>query len=189
MDKILFFKNKDEFYNYLLKHNQNHQEIWIGFYKKHTGKNTLTWPESVDVAISFGWIDSIRKTIDQDSYKIRFSPRKENSLWSKINIEKAKKIIKEKKMTKKGLSLFNDRKDKEGYSSKTREVELRKDLKLKFKKNKKAWSFFDKLASSYKRDSIWWVMSAKKEETKLRRLDILIQSSENELKIPLLRKK
>jgi uncharacterized protein YdeI (YjbR/CyaY-like superfamily) len=161
----------------------------VGYFKKSTGRESLTWSSSVDVALCFGWIDGIRKTIDEQSYKIRFTPRKLKSEWSAVNVVKVKALLKLGKMKPAGIELFNKRTNKEGYSSKDRNVELAGKYEDQIKANKSAWEFFTKLAPSYKRDSIWWVMSAKKEETRTRRLGVLISSSEEGLKIPTLRKK
>ena len=188
MTDIIFFKKQEGFYDWLEEHSKK-SEIWVGFYKKNSGLESISWSDSVDVALCFGWIDGIRKSIDEQSYKIRFTPRKIASIWSAVNVKKAKALIELGRMKPEGLSLFNNRTDQEGYSSDKRNVPFSVEYESQIKANKVAWVFFNKLAPSYKRDSIWWVMSAKKEETQLRRLNILISSSEEGLKIPMLRKK
>ena len=185
---LIFFKNQKEFNNWLEK-NSDASELWVGYYRKSTGRASLTWSTSVDVALCFGWIDGIRKTIDEQSYKIRFTPRKKTSVWSAVNVKKVKALIELGMMKPEGLHLFNKRSNKQGYSAEDRNVLLAKDYEKQVKANQAAWVFFTSLAPSYKRDSVWWVMSAKKEETRLRRLGILIDSSEAGLKIPMLRKK
>lgn len=185
---LIFFKTQEEF-SIWLEQNSATNELWVGYFKKNTGRASLTWSESVDAALCFGWIDGIRKTIDEQSYKIRFTPRKTNSVWSAVNVKKVKTLIKLGEMKPEGLELFNKRTNKEGYSSEDRNVPLSKEYEKQIKANQPAWLFFNDLAPSYKRDSIWWVMNAKKEETRLRRLGILISSSEEGLKIPMLRKK
>ncbi len=189
MGEIVFFKDQDEFSDWLEKHYVEAREIWVGYHKKSTGRASLTWSASVDVALCFGWIDGIRKTIDKESYKIRFTPRKVTSVWSAINVKKVEALIERGEMRPEGLHLFNKRTDVQGYTSDQRNVELAKEYEEQIKANQPAWLFFTNLAPSYRRDSIWWVMSAKKEETQLRRLGILIASSEEQLKIPGLRKK
>ncbi len=184
---VVFFKTQEEFYDWLEEHTEA-RELWLGYFKKNTGLASLTWSESVDVALCFGWIDGIRKTIDEQSYKIRFTPRKMTSVWSAVNVKKVKALIKLGKMKPAGIQLFNNRSDAEGYSSEQRNVQLASEYEEQIKLNQSAWKFFSNLAPSYKRDSIWWVMSAKKEETRLKRLSILITSSEAEVKIPMLRK-
>lgn len=188
MENIHFFSSPKEF-NDWLEHNHESTELWVGYFKKSTGNATLTWSDSVDVALCFGWIDGIRKTIDEQRYKIRFTPRKINSVWSAVNVKKVKALISLGLMKPAGMHVFNHRSDKQGYSSKQRDVALSAEYEKQIIANKAAWLFFTNLAPSYKRDSIWWVMSAKKEETQLRRLNILITSSEEGLKIPMLRKK
>jgi uncharacterized protein YdeI (YjbR/CyaY-like superfamily) len=185
---VIFFKNQEEFSYWLEEHNEV-SELWVGYFRKNTGLASLTWSESIDVALCFGWIDGIRKTIDEQSYKIRFTPRKMTSVWSAVNVNKVKALVTLGKMKPAGMYLFNNRADVQGYSSEQRNVKLTKEYEKQIKVNQSAWLFFINLAPSYKRDSIWWVMSAKKEETRLKRLSILIASSEEALKIPMLRKK
>ncbi|RKF20050.1 bacteriocin-protection protein [Alginatibacterium sediminis] len=188
MDKALFFKNQKAFNDYLETHLEQN-EIWLGYYKKHTGLASISWSESVDVALCYGWIDGIRKTIDDQRYAIRFTPRKMNSVWSAVNVNKVEELDKLGKMTAIGMRLFNNRRDAKGYSSEDRNIALTSEFEALLQLNKPAWKFFINLAPSYKRDSIWWVMSAKKHETRARRLQVLIESSEQSLKIPNLRKK
>ncbi len=188
MVDVIFFKNQEEFSDWL-EENTEAGELWVGYFKKSTGRTSLTWSKSVDVALCFGWIDGIRKTIDEQSYKIRFTPRKITSAWSAVNVKKVKALIQLGKMKPAGMHLFNNRTDAQGYSSEQRNVPLAREYEEQIKANQTAWVFFTNLAPSYKRDSIWWVMSAKKEETRFRRLAILIASSEAGLKIPTLRKK
>jgi uncharacterized protein YdeI (YjbR/CyaY-like superfamily) len=188
MVDAVFFNNQEEFSDWL-EENTKASELWVGYFKKGTARENLTWSETVDVALCFGWIDGIRKTIDEQSYKIRFTPRKKTSVWSAVNVNKVKALIKLGKMKPAGMQLFNNRSDVQGYSSEQRNVPFAKEYEEKIKANQPAWLFFTNLAPSYKRDSIWWVMSAKKEETRLKRLGILITSSEALLKIPTLRKK
>ena len=188
MVELVFFEIEEEFSDWLEK-NSEASEVWVGYFRKSTGRASLTWSASVDVALCFGWIDGIRKTIDEQSYKIRFTPRKKTSVWSAVNVKKVKALVKLGKMKPAGMQVFNKRTDAKGYSSDDRNVPLAKEYEKQIKVNKPAWLFLTNLAPSYKRDSIWWVMSAKKEETRLKRLAILIASSEVGLKIPTLRKK
>lgn len=188
MVDAFFFKSQEEFSDWLEEHYTESREVWVGYFKKNTGRATLTWSTSVDVALCFGWIDGIRKSIDKERYKIRFTPRKVTSVWSAVNVKKVNALIQLGKMKPEGMHLFNNRTDEQGYSSTQRNVPLSKEYEEQIKVNQLAWLFFTNLAPSYKRDSIWWVMDAKKEETQLRRLGILIASSEEGLKIPTLRK-
>jgi len=188
MVDVIFFNNQEEFSDWLEEHAEA-SELWVGYFRKSTGRASLTWSTSVDVALCFGWIDGIRKTIDKQSYKIRFTPRKITSVWSAVNVKKVKALIQLGKMKPAGMHVFNNRTNAQGYSSEQRNVQLAREYEEQIKANQPAWLFFTNLAPSYKRDSIWWVMSAKKEETRLKRLGILIASSEAGLKIPTLRKK
>jgi len=188
MKDPVFFTNQEEFNDWLTA-NAGAKELWVGYFRKSTGRPSLTWSDSVDVALCFGWIDGIRKTIDDRSYKIRFTPRKTNSLWSAVNVSKVKDLIKLGKMKPAGLLVFNNRSDIQGYTSEDRNVPLSKEYEERFRAQQTAWQFLTSLAPSYRRESIWWVMSAKKEETRLKRLGVLIESSEAGLKIPSLRKK
>lgn len=188
MTDVTFFTNQEAFNAWLTENYAEASEVWVGYFRKGIGRESLTWSESVDVALCFGWIDGIRKTIDEQRYKIRFTPRKINSVWSAVNVTKVKQLIQLGKMQPAGMHVFNSRADTHGYSAKHRDVQLAREYENLFEANQPAWQFFSDLAPSYKRDSIWWVMSAKKEETRLRRLSILIASSEEGLKIPILRK-
>ncbi len=185
----LFFEDSEELSGWFEKNHKQENEVWVGFYKKDGERVCLTWSESVDVALCFGWIDGLRKSIDENSYKIRFTPRKVDSVWSAVNVKKVEALIRLGKMNPEGMALFNSRTDIQGYSSEKRNVELASEYEKIFKENHKAWQSFDNLAPSYKRDSIWWVMSAKREETRLKRLEILISSSEEGQRIPVFRKK
>ncbi len=188
MADVTFFENQEAFGDWLEEHAEA-GELWVGYFRKSTGRASLTWSASVDVALCFGWIDGIRKTIDEQSYKIRFTPRKIKSVWSAVNVKKVEALIPLGKMKPAGLHVFNNRSDVKGYSSEDRNVPLSGAFEAQIRANQPAWLFLTNLAPSYKRDSIWWVMSAKKEETRLRRLGVLIESSEAGLKIPTLRKK
>ena len=187
MEKAVFFTNQDAFEAWF-RNNPNATEVWVGYLRKSTGRDSITWSESVDVALCIGWIDGIRKSIDNESYKIRFTPRKKTSVWSAVNVKKVNELIALGKMTPAGLELFHNRSDDKGYTSADRNVPLSEEFEKIIKANDAAWQFLSNLAPSYRRDSIWWVMSAKKEETRLKRLGILIESSAAGLKIPSMRK-
>lgn len=184
--KPTFFKNQDDLRKWFKKNYSKKKELWVGFYKKDSGKANFTWSQSVDQALCFGWIDGIRKSIDEESYMIRFTPRNPKGNWSAVNIKKVKELTKLSLMHPAGIEAFQKREEKrsEVYSFEQNKVKLSKDYELQFKSNKTAWKFFQSLPPSTKKPSIWWVMSAKKEETQLRRLNILIKSSEKREKIP-----
>jgi len=184
--EVRFFKNPKDFRNWLSTNHKSTNEQWVGFYKKATGKPSITWPESVDEALCFGWIDGLRKTINDESYKIRFTPRKTNSHWSNVNIRRMKKLSQQKLVTPAGAEAFSKRKEersgKASYEQKN--IQLEPAYEKRIKSNKKALVYFNSLAPSIKNSCIRWVMSARKEETRLRRLEILITSSEQEKLIP-----
>ena len=186
MPKPLFFKHPSEFESWLEKHGLSEPELIVGFYRKSTGKPSLTWPESVDVALCFGWIDGIRKRIDDESYQIRFTPRRRNSIWSARNLERIEVLIAEKKLRPQGLIAYEncDREKAKQYAYEQEHVQLRSEYKRELKNNKAAWNFFQNLAPSYQRPSIWWVESAKQEATQRRRLNKLIELSEQNKVLP-----
>ncbi len=183
----VYFETQDAFHDWL-DANPNAREIWVGYFKKSTGRASLSWSESVDVALCFGWIDGIRKTVDAERYKIRFTPRKLKSVWSAVNVKKVQELTALGKMRPAGLHVYENRSDAKGYTSADRNMTLSEEYEDQIKANPAAWAFFSDLAPSYKRETIWFVMSAKREETRLKRLGILIESSGDGQKIPSLRK-
>lgn len=187
--KVKFFSKPADFRKWLEKNHQSKKELQVGYYKKGSGKVSITWPESVDQALCFGWIDGIRHALDDESYTIRFTPRKERSHWSEVNIKRFAELKKQGLVHKSGLMAYSrmDKKNSRRASFEQKEISLPKEFESKIKANKKAWAFFQKLVPSTKRPSIWWVISAKKGETKLKRLDMLIKCAELGQKIPPLR--
>jgi uncharacterized protein YdeI (YjbR/CyaY-like superfamily) len=181
-----FFKTHSDFRKWLAAHHANAKELLVGFYKKDTGKPSITWPESVDEALCFGWIDGIRRRIDQDSYSIRFTPRKPSSTWSTVNIWRAQELINEDRMTPAGQKAFAARKENRSgiYSYEQRSAELIEPYAGKLRRNKAAWNFFASQPASYRKAANWWVVSAKQEETRLRRLEELIKLSATGKTIP-----
>jgi uncharacterized protein YdeI (YjbR/CyaY-like superfamily) len=174
-----FFKSPSAFRKWLAANHAKSRELWVGFYKKSSAKPSITWPESVDEALCFGWIDGIRKKIDEESYVIRFTPRKPNSIWSAINIRNAERLIEEKRMQPGGLRAYEKRKEYRSgiYSYEQRSTELVEPYAGKFKRNKAAWNFFQAQPPSYRKMINWWIVSAKQEETRLKRLGKLIEAS------------
>jgi len=185
--KPVFFPSPSDLRSWFEDNSEKQEDLIVGYYKKATGKPSVDWSQSVDEALCFGWIDGIRKRIDDESYQIRFTPRNPKSHWSNVNIEKVENLIKQGLMKPAGLVLYKnrDKEKSEQASYEQKNVELREDFIRQIKNNKKAWDYYkNRLAPSYKKASIHWIMSAKQEETKVRRLTILIESSENEQKIP-----
>ena len=174
-----FFRSPSEFRKWLEKNHKTKTELWVGFYRKDSGKPSITWPESVDEALCFGWIDAIRKRINEVSYKIRFTPRRRESIWSAINIKRAKELRKQKRMRAAGAKAFAVRKEyKSGiYSYEQRPAELPQTYAKILKKNKLAWDFFQAQPLSYQRMISWYIVSAKKQETRSQRLRKLMTAS------------
>ncbi len=175
----IFFSTKEEFRTWLEKHHEDEKELLAGFYKTGSGKPSMTWSESVDQALCFGWIDGVRKSIDHESYSIRFTPRKPSSIWSNINIKKVEELTKAGLMTPSGQKAFDLRKeDKSGiYSHEKADVSLDPVYQKQFLNDSAAWDFFESQAPSYKKVVIHWIMSAKQEKTRLSRLGKVIDIS------------
>jgi uncharacterized protein YdeI (YjbR/CyaY-like superfamily) len=171
-----FFATPADFRKWLRKHHDSATELWVGFHRKASGMPSLTWPESVDEALCFGWIDGIRKSIDATSYAIRFTPRKKTSKWSKVNIERVKELVAEGRMQPAGLRAFEARDpEKSGYSyEQGKTAEFSAEQLAKFRRNRRAWVHFESEPPGYRRLFTWWVISAKREETRERRLEKLI---------------
>ena len=177
--KPIFFAKAADFRKWLEKNHDKETELLVGFYKKDSGKPSITWPESVDQAICFGWIDGVRKSIDDISYTIRFTPRKPKSTWSAVNIRKVEELTKQGLMHPAGIAAFNKKEEKNSkiYSFEQKAVGLDENYERIFKQNKKAWKHFGSKPPSYRKACIHWVMSAKQEVTQLKRLDTLITCS------------
>lgn len=180
-----FFPSRFLFRKWMEKNHNNEKELLVGFYKTNSGKKSITWGESIDEALCFGWIDGIRKSIDAESYCIRFTPRKSTSIWSAINIKKVEEFTQKGLMHPAGLVAFSKRKENKSriYSYEKEAAILSNNFLKKFKANKKAWKYFQSMALSYQRSAIHWIMDAKQEITKIKRLDELIKDSESERKI------
>ena len=182
-----FFPTLADWRAWLEKNHAAHEEFWVGFYKRDSGRPSITWPESVDGALCFGWIDGVRHSIDAFSYKIRFTPRKSRSTWSAINIKRVKELTELGMMHAAGLAAFEKR---DGDRSAIYAYEQRKTAKLPpnfeklFKANSKAWTFFKSQPPWYQRTSTYWIISAKKEETREKRLATLIDCSQKKRPIP-----
>jgi uncharacterized protein YdeI (YjbR/CyaY-like superfamily) len=181
----VFFANQYEFRNWLIDNHLTASELLVGFYKVDSGKPSMSWSESVDQALCFGWIDSIRRTVDEVSYTIRFTKRRKNSIWSAVNIAKIEKMTAEGLMYQAGIDAFNSRNPEkcEVYSFEKVVVELSDEFLELFKSDKEAWEFFSKQAPSYQRTIKHWVMSAKQQTTRLNRMEKLISFSRNRQKI------
>ena len=183
----VFFAKPSEFRAWLEKHHDKAREVWVGFHKRSSGRPSITWPESVDEALCFGWIDAVRKSVDEARYTIRFTRRKPRSVWSVVNIGRVKELIKLGRMQLAGLKAFEQRTDERSaiYSYEQREyAQLSGAFEKQFRANEKAWGFFLAQAPWYRRTAAQWVLSAKKDETRLKRLAKLIEDSEHQRTVP-----
>lgn len=175
------FFDQAEFRRWLADNHDKESELIVGFYKKHTGKQKMDWSQAVDQAICFGWIDGVRRSIDDQHYCIRFTPRKPGSNWSNINIAKVERLTKEALMMPSGIAAFNKRTpEKTGiYNFENEPKILSPELELHFKANMKAWDYFSAQPPGYKKLNIYRIMSAKQEKTRWSRLDKLIAASQS----------
>ena len=176
----IFFRGSGDFRRWLERYHQTKPEQWVGFYRKTTGRSSITWPEAVDEALCFGWIDGLRKTIDTDSYKIRFTPRRPGSNWSAINIARMKELTRDSRVRPAGITAFQKRTP---AKSRVYSYENRKAARLSsaattlFSAGSAAWKFFQQQPKSYRQTAIWWIRSAKRAPTQDNRLQRLIASS------------
>ena len=180
MKEPMFFSTQALFREWLVNNHNKETELFVGYYKVKSGYPSMTWPQSVDEALCFGWIDGVRKSIDEHSYQIRFGPRRKNSVWSPVNLEKIEELTKKGLIQQAGIDIFKNRTESKShnYAFRQKELKLPSDFESQFKKNLKAWDYFESLAPSYKKLSIHWVISAVQDKTKTKRLDALIASSE-----------
>lgn len=178
----IFFPTQDDFRKWLQENHAIKKEILVGFYKVKSSENSMTWSESVDQALCFGWIDGVRKSLNENSYTIRFTPRKKSSIWSAVNIEKMKKLSELGLMTDAGHLAYTYRTDAKSkiYSHEKEPEVLTEEFEKKFQQNSKAWDFFNAQAPSYKKVMIHWIMTAKQEKTRFSRLEKTIQISEEQ---------
>ncbi|HXN97195.1 MAG TPA: YdeI/OmpD-associated family protein [Candidatus Acidoferrales bacterium] len=185
--KPTFFPTPADFRAWFEAHHDKFHELFVGFHKKNSGKPSITWPESVEVALCFGWIDGVRKSLDETSYTIRFTPRKPTGTWSSININLVRKLTKQRLMYPAGLKAFAARSERKSsiYSYEQRKnPRFTREQEKQFRANKPAWEFFRSQAPWYQRVTTYWVISAKREDTKLKRLSELIEYSQNHKILP-----
>jgi len=177
--KIKYFKSTHDFRRWLEKHHAITQELWVGYYKKSSQQPSITWPESVDEALCFGWIDGIRKSVDDSRYMIRFTPRRRGSIWSAINVKRARELSDKGLMKPPGMAAFDARKENRSgiYSYEQRTAKLDGPYEKRLRQNKAAWDFFYAQPPFYRKAIGWWIVSAKQEATRLKRLEKLITES------------
>ncbi len=176
-----FFATAPEFRAWLVAHHELADELWVGYYKKGTGLSSITWPESVDEALCFGWIDGLRKSIDDVSYKIRFTPRRPRSHWSARNLGRMKVLLAAGKVRPAGLAAY-ERRDRRreaqaAYEQARETAVLPPKYEARLRDNAAAWEYFSSARPSYRKQVVWWVTSAKKEATRQRRLGIVARQS------------
>jgi uncharacterized protein YdeI (YjbR/CyaY-like superfamily) len=175
-----FFVTAAAFRAWLEKNHEKADELLVGMRTRGSGKPSRTWPESVEQALCFGWIDGVRRTLDEESYSIRFTPRRPTSIWSKVNVAKVAELTEKGLMRPAGLAAFAKRTDEKTgiYSAEQKDVHLGDDFEKEFRARRAAWKFFADQPAWYRRTATWWVISAKREETKRRRLDALMDASD-----------
>ncbi len=184
--KPRYFSSPAAFGAWLAKNHASATELWVGFHKKGSGKPSITWPESVDEALCFGWIDGLRKNVDETRYTIRFTPRKPGSVWSAINMRRVEALDNEGRMRPAGLAVYEKRRENKSgiYSYEQRSVALPEIYDRILAKNKTARAFFLSQPPSYRKAACWWVISAKKEATRLSRLERLLAHSADGERLP-----
>jgi uncharacterized protein YdeI (YjbR/CyaY-like superfamily) len=186
---VLFFSSPAEFRAWLEDHHETASELWVGYYKKATGKPTMTWSEAVDEALCFGWIDGKVQRIDEERHRQRFTPRRANSNWSAINIAKVAELRKQGRMTPAGEAAFAARREDRSavYSYERRhEAAFDDEQKAELRANDAAWAWFSDQSASYRQLATFWVVSAKRPETRARRLATLIECSAEGRRVPAL---
>lgn len=192
-EETIYFDSPAAFYKWLSDHHETTPEQWVGYYKKHTNKPSMTWPESVDQALCFGWIDGLRRSVDEDRYRIRFTPRKATSIWSDVNVKRYAELLAEKKIQPAGKAAYaRKKKEKSGvysFEQNLKSLTLPPEYESILKREKMAWAFFQSLAPSVLKGTIWWVISAKQEATRQRRMTELIRCCGEGKKIKMLRRK
>lgn len=184
-----FFAKPVDLRKWFAKNHKKANALWVGFHKRATAKASITWPESVDEALCYGWIDGIRKSLGEDSYMIRFTPRRRGSFWSNKNIASAQRLTKAGRMKPAGLKAFMQRKGERSgvYSFEQTEIaDFEPGLAKKFQANKKAWSFFSAQPPGYQKTIRHWITSAKQADTRLKRLNRLIEVSAQKERLDLL---
>jgi uncharacterized protein YdeI (YjbR/CyaY-like superfamily) len=182
----VFFATPAEFRAWLAEHAGTERGLLVGFHKKDSGRPSITWPESVDQALCFGWIDGIRRSLGEHAYTIRFTPRKPNSVWSAVNVSRVAELTGQGLMTPAGIAAFERRSDNRNgvYSfEQGTEPEFDGDLRATFEAQPAAWAFFQAQPISYRRAATWWVISAKRADTRQRRLANLIEDSANKRRL------
>ena len=180
-----YFSTQADFRRWLEENHDKETELTVGFYKVGSGKPSMSWSQSVDEALCFGWIDGVRRSIDAESYAIRFTPRKSKSVWSAVNIAKVAELTEKGLMQPTGIAAFAKRSEEKSkiYAYENEAKQFSDEFESEFRANEKAWEFFQNQANWYKKQMTSWVMTAKQEATRQKRLEKLIGESENEKRV------
>ena len=189
-DNPVFFPTQDEFRAWLQEHHASEGPLWVGYYRKSSGRASITWAETVDEALCFGWIDGVRKSRDETSYVIRFTPRRPTSVWSARNFERVEALRAAGCMRPPGLAAYAHRNKhpQSGYTVGDRPTEFPAEIARRFQAHLSAWDFYNAQPPGYRKQTVFWVTSARREATRERRLAQLIEDSVNGLRIQQLRK-
>lgn len=171
-----YFSTEAAFRRWLEKNHRSADELLVGFWKKGTGKPSIDWPQARDQALCFGWIDGLRKSLGDDAYTIRFTPRRQGSIWSKVNVERFAALKADGKMTAEGVRAYEENKHKSGlYSYEKSLASLSTNETKEFRKHKKAWSYWEEQPPGYRKLVLNWITTAKRPETRAKRLTTLIE--------------
>lgn len=188
-EEAIFFETPAELRAWLEKHHATASELWVGFYKKGSGRPSLTWPDVVDEALCFGWIDGKVQTIDEQRYRQRLTPRRRNSNWSEANVAKVAELRAQGRMTPAGEEAFAARREKPAGAltyERRHEAAFDAEQEAAFRRNRAAWKWFNEQTASYRAMATFWVLSAKRPETRARRLGTLIECSAGGRRVPTL---
>ena len=179
MDEPLYFATPAALRAWFRKHHAKAGELLLGYWKVGSGQASVTWPESVDEALCVGWIDGVRKRLDDQRYTIRFTPRRPGSVWSQINVKRIGELVAEGRMRPEGLAVFEARGEQHqrGYSFSDRPEQFSPELEAAFRVHAAAWAYFEQQPPGYRRAAVYWVSNAKQEATRLKRLATLIEDS------------
>lgn len=177
MTEPAFFASPDDFRAWLEEHHADAVELLVGFWKKGSGRPSITWPESVDEALCFGWIDGVRRRIDDERYSIRFTPRKPGSTWSAANVARTEELVAEGRMREPGRDAFAARREAASgiYSYEQGDLAFTPEQEQELRCDPAAWEFFCAQPGSYRKSTTWWILSAKREETRTRRMQTLAE--------------
>ena len=182
----IYFEAPADFRAWLEQNHSKAEALLVGFHKKGTGQPSMTWPESVDEALCFGWIDGVRKRVDADRYTIRFTPRKAGSVWSNVNVARVSALLDQGRMKPAGIAAFEIRKENRSgiYAHEQQSVDLPEPYRGILRGNANAWEFFQNQPASYRKAVSWWVVSAQQEKTRLARMEKLMACSANAERVP-----